>query len=64
MKRCKILLGLTLSVFMLNIQGQQIPQYLDCVKLNHLYREACHNLYEYDVVPFGTFYQVLENKNT
>lgn len=24
----------------------QIPQHLECVKINHLYRKACHNCYE------------------
>ena len=39
---CLVYLSINKSV------GQQIPQYLECVKLNHLYRKASHNSYSAD----------------
>jgi len=37
-----------LSIF--KIDAQQIPEYLDCVKINHLYRKACHNCFQHSVI--------------
>jgi len=47
---CLISLFLCLSI------NSQVPAHLDCVKINHLYRKACHNCYDPSVVN-NTFYQ-------
>lgn len=60
MNLIKILLILSFSFFIIKIEAQQIPPHLNCVKINHLYRKACHNCYDPGVVPFGTFKQALD----
>lgn len=46
MKRNYRLLVVIFFISVLRSEAQQIPDYLNCVKINQLAREACHNCYQ------------------
>lgn len=58
MKLVKIFLCFSLCFSLIDNYGQQVPDHLDCVKINHLYRKACHNCFEHSVIT--TFAEALD----